>query len=321
MKRTAFLFGACLLSLALLSPAVAVADEELLIGTGSRDGVYYYAGKAICRIVDTRVEGVSCQALPTAGSLYNLTNVIDGGLDLGIVQSDWQYHAVQGTGPMAFMDNNFSSLRALFSLHAEPFTLVVRRDAGISRLAEVIGKRINIGNPGSGQRATMEVVMGAMNWSRDDFQLVEELTASEQSFALCNQRVQAMVYTVGHPNASVAKAARLCNATIAAVDGPAIDQLVADNPFYSYTEIPGGLYPGIPDAVRTFGVRATVVTSADLSEETAYHIVKALFENLDRFRKLHPALNRLQPATMVRDGLSARLHPGAERYFREKGLL
>ena len=147
---------------------------------------------------------------------------------MGVAQSDWQYHAVKGTGPVTFMDGAFANLRALFSLHAEPFTLVVRRDAKITRLDEVVGHKVNIGNPGSGQRATMEVIMRAMSWSRKDFQLVEELNAAEQSFALCNNRVQAMVYTVGHPNVSVSKAAKLCNATIAVVDGPVIDKLVAE---------------------------------------------------------------------------------------------
>jgi len=321
MKKIIKLLGNCLLCVAFVVPMSAMADEEILIGTGSRDGVYYYAGKAICRIVNTKVKGVSCKVVSTAGSLYNLSNVRDGGLDIGIAQSDWQYHAVKGTGPVKFMDGAFRNLRALFSLHAEPFTLVVRRDAGITRLDEIVGHRINIGNPGSGQRATMEVVMRAMGWSKRDFGLVTELNASEQSFALCNNRIQAMVYTVGHPNASVSKAVKLCNAAIATVDGPTIDKLVADNPYYAYTDIPGGLYPGIETPVRTFGVKATVVASSDLSEDTVYKIVRALFDNFDKFRKLHPALNALRPEQMVRDGISAELHKGAEKYFRENGLL
>lgn len=321
MKKMVIVLGTWLLCMTIGCPAFVFADEQILIGTGSKDGVYYYAGKALCRIINTKVEGVSCEVVSTPGSLYNLSNVRDGGLDMGVVQSDWQYHAVQGTGPVKFMDGTFQNLRALFSLHAEPFTLVVRRDAGITRLEEVVGHRINIGNPGSGQRATMKVVMRAMNWTHQDFQLVSELNASEQSLALCNNRVHAMVYTVGHPNASVSKATKLCNAAIAVVDGPAIDKLVVENPYYSYTEIPGNLYAGVPDPVRTFGVTATLVTSADLAEVTVYQIVRALFENLDSFRKMHPAFHVLQPGKMVRDGISADLHDGAKRYYREKGLL
>ncbi len=320
MKKKVVLLIGFLLAINLPMPAATLAVEELLIGTGSRDGVYYYAGKALCRIINSNVDGVSCTVLSTDGSLYNLNNVRDGGLDMGIAQSDWQYHAVNGTGPTRFMDVSFDNLRALFSLHAEPFTLVVRRDAGISGFEDIVGHRINIGNPGSGQRGTMEMVMKAMQWSKGDFQLVEELNASEQSMALCNNRIQAMVYTVGHPNESVAKAVRLCNAAITRVDGPIIDKLVAENPYYAYTDIPAGVYPGMMEPVRTFGVTATVVTSANLSAETAYRIVSALFENLAQFRKLHPAFHHLQPRHMVRDGLSAELHEGALKYYREKGL-
>lgn len=320
MKKISRLLSNCLLCLAFVMPAAA-ADEEILIGTGSREGIYYYAGKAISRVVQTKAEGISCKVLPTAGSLYNLSNVRDGGIDLGIVQSDWQYYAVTGTGPAKFMDGSFDNLRALFSLHAEPFTLVVRRDAGITKLDELSGHRVNIGNPGSGQRTTMEVVMQAMGWGKGNFQLVEELNASEQSLALCNNRIQAMVYTVGHPNNSVAKAARLCNATIATVDGPVIDKLVAQNPYYAYTVIPAGLYPGVDQPVRTFGVKATVMASEDVSTETVYTIVQALFENMDDFRKLHPAFKTLQPEEMVHDGISAELHEGAKKYYMEKGLL
>ncbi len=321
MKIILKLLGSWLLCAAIVTPGFALADEQILIGTGSKDGVYYYAGRAICQIVNTEVEGVSCQAVPTAGSLHNLDNVRQGGMDIGICQSDWQYHAVKGSGPFEFIDGSFSNLRALFSLHSEPFTLVVRRDAGISDLDGAEGRRINIGNPGSGQRATMEVVMKAMGWTKKNFQLVEELKASEQSFALCNNRIQAMVYTVGHPNESVSKAVRLCNATIAPVKNAQIDKLVADNLYYTYTSIPGGLYPGIDNPVRTFGVKATVVASADMSEETAYQIVKAIFDNLDRYRKLHPALNVLRPEQMIKDGISAPLHDGAVKYFMERGLM
>lgn len=321
MKKTAHIIGCLLLWSTFMTPLTTLAAENILIGTGSKDGVYYYAGKAICHIVNKSAKGIDCKSLPTAGSLHNISNVRDGGLDLGICQSDWQYHAFKGSGPFEFMDGGFDNMRVLFSLHAEPFTLVVRRDAGISNLDGIYGRRVNIGNPGSGQRATMEVVMKAKGWEKKDFQLIEELTASEQSFALCNDRIQAMVYSVGHPNASVSKAVRLCNASIAPVDGPTIDKLVADHPYYAYATIPGGLYQGIDQPVRTFGVKATVVASADLSKETVYQMVKAVFDNLDRYRKLHPALNLLRPEQMIKDGISAPLHEGAIQYYKEKGLM
>lgn len=299
----------------------AARADEVLVGTGSKAGVYYQAGRAICRLIDVHIEGVTCKALPTAGSLFNLSNVRGGALEFGIAQSDAQFDAVNHAGPFEFQDDTYEDLRAMFSLHAEPFTVVARKDAGIRSLDDLKGKRVNIGNPGSGQRATMEVVMQAKGWTKKDFLLAEELPASQQSLALCHDRVQAMVYTVGHPNASVGQAAGLCDAVLINTVGPEIDKLVATRPYYAHATIPGGIYAGNPDPVRTFGVKATVVTSSDVSEELVYAVVKALFDNLDQFRRMHPAFAGLEPKEMIREGLSAPLHEGALRYFKEKGLM
>ena len=307
--------------LAVLSPASAQV-QEIIIGTGSKAGVYYQVGRAMCRLLnaDTLEHGLTCQAIPTAGSIYNLTNVRVERLQIGVAQSDWQFHAVRGSAAFESPGAD-SDLRALFSVHGEPFTVVARRDAGIRKFDHLKGKRVNIGNPGSGQRATMEVVMRAAGWDKSVFALANELPASQQSLALCHDRVQAMIYTVGHPNVSVGQAAGLCDAVLVEVKGPAIDKLIRDNPFYAYTEIPGGIYAGNPDPVTTFGVKATVVVSAKLDAEIAYNVVKSVFDNLDRFRRLHPAFGNLDPAAMVTDGLSAPLHEGALRYYREQGLM
>lgn len=299
----------------------AVHADDIVIGTGGTTGVYFQLGRAICRLVNQHAGDVSCQARSTAGSQFNLSNVNAGALELGVAQSDLQFHAVNGTGSFQFQDVSYAHLRALFSVHGEPFTVVARRDAHIRALDDLRGRRVNIGNPGSGQRATMEVVMTAKGWARRDFQLAEELPADQQSLALCHGRVHAMVYTVGHPNASVEKAVELCDAVIVEVSGPVIDGLVEDNPYYAYTTIPGGTYPGNPDDVKTFGVMATVVSSADVPADTVYAVIKAVFDNFDQFRKMHPAFANLEPERMIREGLSAPMHEGALRYYRERGLM
>jgi hypothetical protein len=306
---------------ALLCGSLAVEAAEVIIGTGSTSGVYYQVGKAICRLVNAGKgeHNISCKSPSTAGSIFNLENVRKGTLQLGVAQSDWQFHALNGTKRFESAGPD-EKLRALFSVHGEPFTVVARRDSGITSFDALKGMRVNIGNPGSGQRATMEIVMQAKGWDKNVFSLANELPASQQSLALCHDRVQAMVYTVGHPNASVAQAAGLCDALIVEVSDPDIDKLVNENPYYAYTEVPGGVYPGNPDPVTTFGVKATVVASADLDDETVYRIVEAVFDNIGDFRKMHPAFGDLDPAHMVADGLSAPLHDGALKYYREKGL-
>ncbi len=292
-----------------------IQAEEIAIGTASRAGVYFQVGQAICRLLnaETAQHGVVCKALPTDGSIDNLRQIRAAKRQLGIVQSDWQYHAVNGTGTFEAVGPD-TDLRALFSVHGESFTVVARRDAGIESLDDLKGKRVNIGNPGSGQRATLEVLMAAKGWDKNVFSLANELSASEQSLALCHDRVQAMVYVVGHPNASVAQAVNLCDALIVPVTGPVVDRLLADNPYYARTQVPGGVYKGNPKPVSTFGVKATVVASTRLSPDTAYLLVKTVFENLDDFKKQHPAFASLEAAGMIKDGLSAPLHDGALRY-------
>jgi hypothetical protein len=206
-------------------------------------------------------------------------------------------------------------------VHPEPFTVVARADAGIETFGDLKGKRVNIGNPGSGQRGTMEVVMEAMGWTTDDFELATELKAAEQSAALCDNQIDAMVYTVGHPSGSIQEATTACDSVLVEVDNETIRQLVEDRPYYRMATIPGGMYRGNDDDTTTFGVGATFVTSADVSEDAVYTVVKAVFENFDDFQQLHPAFAVLKKEEMVSDGLSAPLHPGAEKYYREAGLI
>ena len=310
------------LALLLLLPVIPpLQAQEILIGTGSKSGVYFQVGRALCRLVEQNMGDLSCRPLETPGSLSNLANVEGGSLEIGIVQSDIQHHAVNRSGPFQFVDTPHANLRSLFSLYFEPFTLIARRDAGINSLSDLKGKRINIGNLGSGQRATMEVVMRAKGWDRGTFQLATELPASQQSMALCHNRVQAMVYTVGHPNRSVAQAIKLCRATIVEVSDKEIDALVSSNPYYAYTQISADIYPGVDRPVKTFGTLATVMSSSDVDEELVYGIVKTVFENFDRFKRMHRVFQDLKPERMITEGLAAPLHKGAERYYREKGWM
>ncbi|PRY89404.1 TAXI family TRAP transporter solute-binding subunit [Donghicola tyrosinivorans] len=305
-----------------VSAAPAMAEEFISIGTGGVTGVYYPTGGAICRMMSkTRKEhGIRCAVESTGGSVYNVNAVRSGELEFGVAQSDVQYKAVHGEGSLADAGPN-PDLRSVFSIHPEPFTVVARADSGITKFEDLAGKRVNVGNPGSGQRDTMEVVMGALGWDMSTFSLASELQAAEQSQALCDNNIDAMVYTVGHPSGSIQEATTACDATLVSVTGEAIDKLVADNPYYRTATIPGGMYRGNDSDVATFGVGATLVTSASVSDETVYQLVKAVFEDMDGFRGLHPAFANLDPKEMANDGLSAPLHPGAEKYYREVGLI
>jgi len=299
-----------------------MATEFVTIGTGGVTGVYYPAGGAICRLMNKnkKESGIRCSVESTGGSVYNINTIKAGELEVGVAQSDWQYHAYNGTSKFS-EQGPFKDLRAVFALHAEPFTLVARADSGIKTLDDLKGKRVNIGNPGAGFRGTMEVVMKAKGWTKDTFKVAGELKAAEQSKALCDNKIDAMVYVVGHPSGAIKEATTTCDSVLVNVVDPAIDKLIAENPFYSTATIPAGMYRGNDKDATTFGVRATLVTSSKVSEKAIYTLVKSVFENFDAFKKLHPAFNHLTKEEMIKAGLSAPLHRGAIKYYKEAGLL
>ncbi|WP_281858898.1 TAXI family TRAP transporter solute-binding subunit [Litoreibacter halocynthiae] len=306
---------------AMMAPA-AFAEEFITIGTGGVTGVYYPTGGAICRLVNKgrKEHGIRCSVESTGGSVYNINTIREGELEFGVAQSDWQYHAYNGTSK--FEDAGaFEGLRAVFSVHPEPFTVVARADAGITNFDDLKGKRVNIGNPGSGARGTMEVLMAAKGWTTDDFTLASELKPAEQSAALCDNQIDAMVFTVGHPSGTIQEATTACDSVLVTVDGEAVDKLISENSFYRTATVPGGMYRGNDSDVGTFGVGATFVTSTAVSDDAVYAVVSAVFENFEDFKKLHPAFANLNPKEMATAGLSAPLHPGAAKYYKEKGLI
>ncbi len=325
MKKLVALASAvvALAGMSMFSTQASAADQKFItIGTGGVTGVYYPTGGAICRLVnkDRKEHHIRCSVESTGGSVYNINTIRSGELDMGVAQSDIQYYAYNGTGKFADQ-GPFKELRSVFSIHPEPFTVVARADSGIKTFDDLKGKRVNIGNPGSGQRDTMDVVMAAKGWSVDDFALASELKPAEQSQALCDNKIDAMIYTVGHPAGSIQEATTACDSVLVDVSGPEIDKLVADNPYYRVATIPGGMYRGNPEDVKTFGVGATFVSSTNTDSDIVYHVVKAVFENFDDFKKLHPAFAILKKEEMIKDGLSAPLHDGAVKYYKEAGLM
>jgi TRAP transporter TAXI family solute receptor len=307
---------------ALRAVDVQAKTTFVTIGTGGVTGVYYPTGGAIARLVNKgkKEHGIRASVESTGGSVYNINAIAAGELEMGVAQSDWQYHAYNGTSKFKDKGPN-KDLRAVFSVHPEPFTVVARADSGIKNFQDLKGKRVNIGNPGSGQRGTMEVVMEKMGWTKDDFKLASELKSAEQSKALCDNKIDAIVFTVGHPSGSIKEATTSCDSVIVNVEGPEIDALVAENDYYRTATIPGGMYRGNDTDAKTFGVGATFVTSAAVPEEVIYVVVKSVFENFDDFKKLHPAFAVLKKEEMVKDGLSAPLHDGAAKYYKEAGLI
>lgn len=321
IKSSVFALAAAV-SLGAASSVVSAQEQRFVtIGTGGVTGVYYPAGGAICRLVnmDRKEHGIRCSVESTGGSVYNLNAIREGELDLAVAQSDWQYHAYNGTSEFEGAKNE--KLRAVFSLHPEPFTVVASKGSGIKTFEDLEGKRVSVSNPGSGQRATAEVLMKEMGWGMDKFSLAAEIKAAEQSQALCDGNIDAFFYTVGHPSGSIKEATTSCDSVLVNVDNAATKKLIDEHPYYRKAVIPGGMYRGSDDDVTTFGVAATFVSSTDVPDDVVYAVVKAVFENFDSFKRLHPAFNNLKKEEMVSDALSAPLHPGAAKYYKEAGLI
>ncbi len=318
---TASLFT-CLLVVSMTAADAFAARKFITIGTAGLSGVYYPVGGAICRVVDrNRSEhGIKCSVQSTGGSIENLNNIRQGELDMAFAQSDWHSAAYLGTGVFADQGPN-KDLRSVFSLHSEALTLVARTDAEINMLDDLKGKRVNVGNPGSGQRATMDEVMRVKGWGDDFFALASELKSSEQAQKLCDNQIDAFVFATGHPNGSIQEVSSTCETKIINIDGPEIDKLVEEFSYYAPATIPGGMYAGTPEDVKTFGVKATMVTSSNVDEELIYQVVRSVFESFDKFKTTHPILSTLSKKNMISSGLTSPLHDGAKRYYKEVGLL
>ena len=294
--------------------------QDLLIGSGERGGVYHQVARALCRIVNRHGEA-NCTAFETSGALFNLDNVRGGAIEFGVAPSDLHFHAVNKSGPFEFVDATYENLRSVLSLHGEPLTVIARRDSGIRDLSDLRRRRVNLGSPGSPERALMMMLMASQGWTRASFLLAEELPVDQQSLSLCHGRIEAMVYYGTHPNAALEQTTSLCDATLVNITGAAVDKLVAANPYFSMQRIERGTYSGVYDAADSFGTTVTIVTSADIDDGVVRDFVRAILADLARLSRSHPALKLLDPAVMVRRGLSAPLHDGARRYYSEIGLL
>jgi len=317
-KLTALAAG--LLVAGSIAPAAQAQQKYITIGTGGVTGVYYAAGGAICRLVnkDRKAHGIRCSVESTGGSVFNINTIKAGELDMGVAQSDVHFNAAKGMGQFK---EPMPELRAVFGLHPEPVTVVARKEANIRSFADLKGKRFNVGNPGSGTRSSLDELIGTMGWKLSDFALASELKADEHGPALCDGKIDGFFYLVGHPSANIQDPTTVCGAKLVSVTGPAVDKLVKERPYYAKATIPGGLYPNNPQTTETYGVLATFVSSSKVPTDTIYQVVKAVFDNFDEFKKLHPALGVLTPQAMIQDGLSAPLHDGASKYYKEKGWL
>jgi TRAP transporter TAXI family solute receptor len=307
---------AFVLAFALAPIPAAAENKSIVISSGGPTGVYYPVSVAMCRLYNVKYSflGHGCTVETSGGSIDNLRQLRAGKVDFAIVQSDWQAHAKNGTDICAEVGAH-AELRSVFALYTESFTVVARANSGINNFEDLLGKRVNIGNPGSGQRATMEVLMDQYGWNRFDFASTREFASDLQAQALCDNEVDAIVFMAGHPSGTIKTATGTCDTKLVNIAGPEIDKLLETSEHYRASAIPAGTYFGQSEDISTFGVSATMVTASEQPDESVLRLVEVVFEKLDRLRRLHTALSHLDTTEMQMDIMPASLHDAASSYY------
>ncbi|MDZ7703805.1 MAG: TAXI family TRAP transporter solute-binding subunit [Trueperaceae bacterium] len=311
------LFITAMLIMAMLASLGFAQRQLLIIGTGGVTGVYYPVGGTVAKIVNDASVGLRLTVESTSGSIFNVMAMSNDQLDLALAQSDVVYQAYNGEE--VFDGNPIEALRTVMGLHPEPLHLVCAADAGVETLPDIRGLRINIGNQGSGIRSTALTVLGAYGIDLADFQ-AESVRAAEAPDLLRDGRIDCFFYTIGIGGAAIQDIATTNDITLVPLDDEVLEPLIEASPYYAFATVPGGTYSGVREDVTIFGVKALFVTTADLSEQTVYTIVDTVLDNLGAFRATHPAVRDLTPQDFV-SGLGAPLHPGAERAYREAGVI
>lgn len=321
MNRTPFLI-ILLAAVTVWGGCKAHNSRFVKIGTGAVTGIYYPTGVAISRMINNKFDRYQIKATveSTSGSVFNVNAVLNGDLEFGIVQSDRQYQAYYGLAEWSRAGKQ-TALRSVFSVHPESITLVVSEKSGIRKINDLKGKRINLGNPGSGQLQNSRDLLKAMGLTEDDLS-AEYVKAVEAPGLLQDGRLDGFFYTVGHPNSNIEEATfGRIKVFIVPVKGPAIDKMLKKYPYYTKSVIPHSLYPRAINTqdIETIGVKATLVSSRSVNEHIVYAITKEVFENFQDFKSLHPAYQVLTKEDML-TGLSAPIHTGALKYYKQVGL-
>jgi TRAP transporter TAXI family solute receptor len=306
-------------TLALAAPAPAQEPQLVRMGTGSVAGVYFPVGVALCRLVNQhrRESGVRCAAMPSEGSVANVAGLRDGALELAIIQSDVLAAARAGSG--GFAADGPLELDAVMALYPEALAIVARADAGIAALSDLAGKRVLLGSPGSGTRTLADALVAELGWTAASFAATPDLAPDRLAPALCDGDIDAFLYAVGHPALAIQEATTTCDAVLVEAAGPAVAALLAAHPEFVAATIPP-VYGGMSGPVETFGVGAVLVAGGEVPEDLVYGMVRDVFADIDTLRGLDPVLAHLDPEAMATE-VPAPLHPGAARYFRERGWI
>lgn len=324
----------CVIAFAALAAGSAAAEpQKLVLSAGKNDPSLIFA-QQLCGLVNAQQKrlNLACEAQESAGGVDSLQALDGSDVHIAFARADWVQQATAGTGP--FRDKGpvrgsgrqrtggpNEDIRALFGLQVEAFAVLARADAGIKSLADIKGKRVNLGPPGSGPRLVYETLAPAMGWQYRDFAIAAELGPADQGNALCRGRVDAIFFIGAQPDAALRSASAACDTVFVPVTGPEVETLDKGNPVLLRAAIPGGIYKPAPREIPTLGIAVTAVTTSKVDARIAYEVTKLVFDNIARLQRADPVFARLDPRRMSGDGLVAALHEGALRLYKERGLV
>lgn len=318
-RSLAFAILACL-----AYPAAASQEamtKFLTLGTASESGVFHPVGTRLCEVINHNrmADLVRCIAYTSGGSVYNIHAMLSTELDLAISRSDLAFQAYNGEGAFASA-GPARELRVIASLYGMPVTVIARRDAGVKTIEDIRGKRLNLGNRGSGQRTIAEMLLKSLGLGTGDFAATTELTTSAMGKAFCEGKIDVMLEALGNPAAFYKRAIEECDGVIVPISTPVLENILKSQPRLGRLEIPGGIYRGFDDPIPSFGFTAVLLTSTRIDDEAIYRVTRSLFSRLPEFRQSHPVLERLKTLNMVRDGITIPFHPGSLRYLASQGM-
>lgn len=310
----------CALSGAPLAGAAAAERHTLVIGSGEVTGYYFPAAGALCRVINKdHPRGASCAVSPSSGSAANVAALKSGETDFAILQS--RALMLASTGGDGFKDVGANpDLRAVMSLHGEAVAVLARQGAGIETPADLKGKRVNLGRPGSFQRVMAEMVLEAVGLSEGDLAPAVELDLTEEAAALCEGNIDAAFFTGIHPMAEASAAVDECNATLVPVKSKGLEAWLKRNPWMSRAVVRRSTYEGVNDDIPSLQVKAVLTATTRLSADEVYDVVKALHANFPALTRLHPVLKGVNKGESAKDGIAVKLHDGAEKFYAEAGL-
>lgn len=298
------------------------ATKHIYIGTGSVQGVYFPIGGVICRLFNryTVNHNIRCTLESTGGSINNLVQLRDGGFDIVVAQSDWQYYAYTGTSAFEKYGAN-DALRSVFALEADPLALFVKKDSPISHFDDLANRTVSFGYSRSLQHRIMDHYLELKGWTEEKFQQMVLMSDAKQGGAVCSGQVDAILLLSSSSYDSLANIPADCELKLIPINDETVAKVIAKYPYYRLGKIPSSMTLGGTEDVASFGLGATFVAMESTSPKAVYNVVKEIVENFADFKSLHPSLQMMRPEELPKAGLTAPLHPGAIRYYREARLM